>query len=261
MGISFYIEVLDPPLDTAALGELLRSLPGVIAEPDRYILAGNREDEEKVRAAKKPMFVPPLFGFDAASVWLAINWSDNPYDHGAILLFWVLDRYRCRGQESDYGSKLADNDAIHKELARWNLVPVPSVQERRQWLSTELPGLVISQVLFNLTEVVLYLSENRQERGTLCFEVSECEITGDENSAVDRKERNVLSLYHSLYRQIESVRWEGDGSLHLCLTDCTIFLAATWPDSPLERWTLTDSKKKVTFEGHNGGALRFYTMS
>jgi hypothetical protein len=266
MGISFLLKVQAPPLDVAALQAELAALPCVLphaSEPRTWWLAGDRNAEQQVREGASPAPVP-LFGIVGHDgVWLAIHWHDNRYNHGAHLLHWVLERHACSGEESDYGSKLADNSAIRAELSRWNLVPPAAPTRRRRWIGQQLMGLVVRRLILELGNIGLGLIDPAEgiDRFVLRFDAETAELVTDRPlpDGLEPDEQIVIALYGWLPKSIERVTWADDGALSLTFESGAEILCihTERPPSQLEGWTLEDTAGTLLVEAANGGALYF----
>ncbi|MFC8016240.1 hypothetical protein [Streptomyces cinereoruber] len=262
MGITFFLEAESPPLDSTALRRELASLPCVVPyenDPDIWWLAGDRDSEADVRDGASHINAP-MFGITDSGIWLAIEWHDNRYDHGAHLLYWLLQRHACRGQESDYGSRLSDNAAICTELAKWNLHPPISLPARRNWVSQQLRSSVIGRIILTPLEITLCLldQDSFDDRFLLRFADEAVAVSGPDLPVDSSSADIVTTLYEWLPARIGAAGWNADGSLVMTLGSNTeptsVRLTASWPRG-IDGWTLATPAGSLLAQFGNGGAL------
>lgn len=261
MSMSYWIEALDPPLDVEAMHARVRALPCVVERvrdnKHIYVLAGDRETEQQLRAGETPQLEPPIFGIEGGSVWLALQWSDNRYAHGAYLLFWVLDHHHCQGVEGDWGSKLADNDAIRRELRRWRLTPVLAPEARRDWVRAQLVGRLLRRLEWDGSDVTLWFTAGEGEDRGLWFPLARCAlVTADpRTTGLDPDERMLVGLHQLILCIVAQVGWSDDGTLNMeAVGGDGLRLASGWSDRE-EGWRLIDPSGELLIEAGNGGAL------
>lgn len=262
MGMSYWIEAIEPPLDVEAIHARVRALPCVVervrGDRHEYVLAGDRRTERQIRAGEPLRSEPPLFGVEDGAVWLGLRWSDNHYDHGAHLVHWVLDNHRCRGVEGDWGTKLDDNEAIRRELQRWSICPVLSPEARRQRVGELLTGRLLRAIGCDGLDVSLRFTAGEGEDRVLAAPLERCVIAPADprTEGLEPDERTLVGLHRMTLCSVKDVRWDHDGALSLVIDGGdTVRFAAEWPENE-DGWRLVDAADRLLAEAGNGGALR-----
>jgi hypothetical protein len=171
----------------------------------------------------------------------------------------VLSRHACTGADSDWGTHLADNDAIRAALKGWSLVPTPSPAARRRWLSERLTTMWLSRLSIRDSDITLILAASGgDERCALhLHDGGTVTMRGFDELATTRLERDqrlIVGLYEHLYGTITAAEWD-DRGLSLAIDDVQLHLGSSWPLGD-EGWALRDLTDYPLLEVGNGGALR-----
>ena len=170
MSFGIYLEIHEPPLDVDALRALIARLPGV--SPLSGTEAAGSTLAVSLSGGSVWVFV------DDQSVSINFHWMDNRYGHGALVGRWLLERHRCTGQCTDYGTPLADNAACLEHLDQ--LTREPQTLERAQAVCDGMHGAQIASIALTREELHIHLARAEQPAGVLILyrDVAAVELGG-----------------------------------------------------------------------------------
>lgn len=160
MSFGIHLEIHEPPLDVDALRALIAPLPGVspLSEADVLRTAGSTLAVSLCGGSVRVVV-------DDHGVSINVYWTDNRYGHGALVGQWLLERHRCTGQCTDYGTPLADNAACLKHLSQ--ITGEPQTLERVQAVCDRMHGAQIASIALTQEELRIHLTRAEQSAGVL----------------------------------------------------------------------------------------------